>query len=141
MTPILKQILGYILIFFVALLLTEGGLQVLGYPKNLAEQYANLKIYTWSLEDSQGSLLSKDPGEVRLELDPLLLYHNKPNVVGSRYSTNSRGFRGKEVTPNPREGVRRIFILGGLPLLAQEPPITITLFQPKFRSLLKEAKL
>ncbi|MBF0555586.1 MAG: SGNH/GDSL hydrolase family protein [Nitrospirae bacterium] len=65
--------------------------------------------YSLGYYTQNGKSISREPGNLKLMLDPLMLYVNFPNQRASNLTINSNGFRGEELRNNKPKAV----IVGG----------------------------
>mgnify|MGYP001283424363 CR=1 FL=1 len=65
------------------------------------------------LETTQGVVLGAKPGGLVWELDPYLLWRNRPGQRHARGTINAQGFRGPDWSLARRPGLRRVVVLGG----------------------------
>ena len=72
----------------------------------------NKPYYQWSFYTPNGGHIGNRYGILKLMYHPQLVYVNFPNQQTQHFSTNSRGFRGREVEAK-KAGQKRIVIVGG----------------------------
>ena len=81
-----------------ALLLAEFALERRAARRREIAEKAELPYYSWAYYTRSGARFAFWRGYLKLEMHPALTYRNAPNQRTPYFSTNSRGFRGKELS-------------------------------------------
>lgn len=66
-----------------------------------------------TLHTTGGLPIAPGRGGIAWELDPQLLYRNRPNQRSERGTINAQGFRGPDWRREKPPGTKRVFLLGG----------------------------
>jgi hypothetical protein len=104
----------FAMIFFVALSLSLIGLAayfyLLSYQKSAINTQAGLD-YSFTLVSANGEPLSTRLGNVKVVLDPFLIYKNLPNQKTEYFSIDEFGYRTSRISYS--SGLPRVVVLGG----------------------------